>query len=91
MSIEPRETCPTDIQTVMEIWQTTMAEARLSNADALSATSMLLGWVCLNAAQDEGHAHEMFSDTIWDIHKYIEANWEQAQQMKREARRRRGE
>jgi hypothetical protein len=91
MSIEPKETCPPPIQTVLEIWQSTLVEARLNNRDALSAAAMLMGYVCLNVSTHEDVAHRNFSDLIFDIHKYIEANWEQAQEMRRAARRRRGE
>lgn len=89
MSIEHRRDCPPELQTVLEIWQATLVEARLTNDDALSAAAMLIGHTCLNIAQTEEHAHDLFGATIWDIHKFIERNWEQAQEMRKQARRRR--
>lgn len=91
MSIEHKSNCPPDIQTVLEIWQATLAEAKMTNDDTLSAAAMLMGYVCLNISETEEVAHDLFSATIWDIHKYIESNWHQAQAMRRAARSKRGE
>lgn len=89
MSIEDKGACPPAIKTVLEICQATLVEAQLNNADALSAASMMLGFVCLNMSETEDDAHCHFSDCIFDIHKYIEANWEQVQEMRRRARSKR--
>lgn len=91
MSIEPKDTCPPQIQTVLEIWQSTLVEARMTNVDSISAGCMIMGFICLNVSETKEQALATFSDTIYDIYRYIDENWEQAQQMRAIARRKRGE
>jgi len=91
MSIEHKDDCPPGIKTVLEIWQSTLVEARLTNSDALSAACMLMGYVCMQIQDHKEDALQTFSDTIYDTYQYIDFNWEQAQAMKQAARRRRGE
>jgi len=91
MSIEPKETCPPGIATILEIWQATLVEGRITNRDAVSAGCMLLGSICMNAQETKDEALQTFSDCIYDIYKFIDENWDQAQQMRATARRLRGE
>jgi hypothetical protein len=89
MSIGPKGGCPPGIQTVLEICQQTFIEARMSNDDALSTASMLLGFTCLNITEGRKEALEAFSDCIYDIYKYIDENFDQVQDVRRKIRERR--
>jgi hypothetical protein len=89
MSIEPKETCPPEIQTILEIWQATLIEAKVANADAISAGCMLMGFICMQSQDSKENALQTFSDTIYDIYQFIDQNWEQAQEMRRRAAERR--
>lgn len=89
MSIEPKGTCPPNIQTVLEIFQQTLGEAKLSNDDALSAACMLLGFVCLNTNDSREMSLQNFSDCIYGIYRYIDENFDQVQDMRRKIRSRR--
>jgi hypothetical protein len=91
MSIEPKETCPPGIQTILEIWQATLVEAKVTNGDAISAGCMLMGFICMQSQETKDDALQTFSDTIYDIYCFIDQNWEQAEKMRQAARRRRGE
>jgi hypothetical protein len=83
VSIEPKETCPPSIQTVLEIFQQTLSEAKLPVDDALSAASMLVGYVCLNSANEEQAAHDSFALLVYDIHRYIAENWDQVVEIRK--------
>ena len=88
MSVEQRDICPPQLKTVIEIWNQTLGEARLTNDEALAAASMLMGSICLNSQKTEENAHYVFSLAIWEIHQYISVNWHQVQAMQRAARAR---